>query len=74
LILKTNIGTKLSHFDTWHNREVTRVKKKKYPKKIKNSKNSKNIKKIQKNHKLTRGIDFNTVWSKLTVRTKLSHF
>jgi len=24
--LKTNIGIKLSHFDTWHNCEVTRVK------------------------------------------------
>jgi len=30
LKLKTNIGTKLSHFDTWHDREVTRVKKKKF--------------------------------------------
>jgi len=29
LKLKTNIGTKLSHFDTWHNDEVTRVKNKK---------------------------------------------
>jgi len=29
LKLKINIGTKLSHFDTWHNCEVTRVKKKK---------------------------------------------
>jgi len=37
-------------------------------------KNSKIIKKIQKNQKLTCDIDFNTVWSKLTVRTKLSHF
>jgi len=62
LKLKTNIGIKLSHFDTWHNGEMTRVKNK-----IK-------IKKIQKNQKLTRGIDFNTVWSKLTVRTKLIHF
>jgi len=60
LILKTNIWIKLSHFDTWHNREVTRVKKKKIQKK-----NSKNIKKIQKNHKLTRNIDFNPFWSKL---------
>jgi len=50
----------LSHFDTWHNCEVTRVKK--------------NIKKIQKNQKLTHGVDFNTVWSKLTVKTELSHF
>jgi len=40
----------------------------------KKKKNSKNIKKIQKYQKLTRGVDFNTVWSKLTVRTKLSHF
>jgi len=29
---------------------------------------------MQINQKLTRGVDFNTVWSKLTVRTKLSHF
>jgi len=28
LKLKTNIGTKLSHFDTWYNCEVTRVKNK----------------------------------------------
>jgi len=33
LKLKTNIGTKLSHFDTWHNGEVTRVKNKKISKK-----------------------------------------
>jgi len=26
LKLKTNIGTKLSHFDTWQNYEVTHVK------------------------------------------------
>jgi len=26
LKLKTNIGTKLNHFNTWHNREVSRVK------------------------------------------------
>jgi len=26
LKLKTNIGSKLSHFDTWHNCEETRVK------------------------------------------------
>jgi len=40
LKLKTNIRTKLSHFDTWHNCEVTRVKNKKNFKKIlkKNSK------------------------------------
>jgi len=29
LKLKTNIGTKLSHFDMWHDCGVTRVKKKK---------------------------------------------
>jgi len=45
---------------------MTRVKK--------NLKNSKYIKKIQKNQKLRCGIDFNTVWSKLTVKTKLNHF
>jgi len=42
LKLKTNIGTKLNHFDTWHNCEVTRVKKIliffKFKKKSKNSK------------------------------------
>jgi len=60
----------LSHFDTWHNGEMTRVKNKKNKKK-----KSKNIKKNKKkNQKLTRGIDFNTVWSKLTVMTKLNHF
>jgi len=32
LKLKTNIGTKLSHFDTWQNCEVTRVKNKKIKK------------------------------------------
>jgi len=47
-------------------------KRKKIQKKFK--KKSKNIKKIQKNNKLTRDVDFNTVWSKLTVMTKLSHF
>jgi len=52
----------------WHNYEVTRVKNSKNSKK--NSKNSE----IQKNKKLTRGIDFNTVWSKLTAMTKLNHF
>jgi len=26
LKLQTNIGIKLSHFDTWHNYDVTRVK------------------------------------------------
>jgi len=41
LKLKTNIGTKLSHFNTWHKCEVTRVKNKK----------------IKKKHKLTRGVD-----------------
>jgi len=44
LKLKTNIGTKLSHFDMWHNGKMTHVKNKKNSKK-----NSKNIKKIQKN-------------------------
>jgi len=33
LKLKTNIGTKLSHFDMWHNGEMTHVKKK-FKKKI----------------------------------------
>jgi len=33
LKLKTNIGTKLRHFDMWHNYEVTRVKNKKIKKK-----------------------------------------
>jgi len=28
LKLKTNIGTKLNHFDKWHNCKVTRVKNK----------------------------------------------
>jgi len=80
LKLKTNIGTKLSHFDTWQNYEVTRVKNLKNSKKNKKNKKkiqkkkSKKILKIKKNQKLTRGVDFNTVWSKLTVRTKLSHF
>jgi len=41
LKLKTNIGTKLSHFDTWHNCEVTRVK---------NKKNYKNYKKYLKKY------------------------
>jgi len=45
LKLKTNIGTELIHFDTWHNCEVTRVKIKK------------KIQKIKKNQKLTRGVD-----------------
>ena len=56
--LKTNIENKLSHFDTYHNCEVTRVKnKKKIKEKFKN--NSKTIQKIQKkkNQKLTRGVD-----------------
>jgi len=39
LKLKTNIGTKLNHFDTCHKYEVTLVK------------NLKNSKKIQKNSK-----------------------
>jgi len=38
LKLKTNIGTKLSHFDTLHNCEVTRVKNK-----------NKKLKKLKKN-------------------------
>jgi len=37
-------------------------------------KNQKTLKKFKKTKKLIRDIDFNTVWSKLTVRTKLSHF
>jgi len=56
LKLNTNIGTKLSHFDMWHNCKVTRVKNKKI------------------NQKLTCGVDFNTVWLKLTTMTKLNHF
>jgi len=64
LKLKTNIGTKLNHFDMWHNCEVTRVKTKKIKKN----------QKIKKKQKLTFGIDFNTVWSKLTATTKLNHF
>jgi len=48
------------------------MKNKKKKKKKKNLKNLKKFKK--KNQKLTCGVDFNTVWSKLTVRTKLSHF
>jgi len=35
LELKTNIRTKLSHFDTWHNCEVTCVKSKKKLTKLK---------------------------------------
>jgi len=69
LKLKTNIGTKLNHFDTWHNGEMTRVKNKKIQKK-----NQKILKNFKKNQKLTRGINLNTVWSKLTVKTKLNHF
>jgi len=46
LKLKTNIGIKLSYFDTWHNGEMTRLKKNKTIQK--NSKNSKNIKKNSK--------------------------
>jgi len=43
---------------------LKKIKKfKKYSKKFK-----------KKKQKLTRGVDFNTVWSKLTVRTKLNHF
>ena len=65
LKLKTNIWTRLNHFDMWHNCGVTHVKK--FKKKEK-------YKKIQKNQKMTHGVDFNTVWSKLTARTKLNHF
>jgi len=39
-------------------------------KRIKNKK----IHQIKKNHKFTRKIDFNTVWSKLIAMTKLNHF
>jgi len=68
LKLIINIGTKLNHFDTWHNCEVKCKKK-----------NSKKIKKYfkkfkKKTHKLTHSVDFNIVWSKLTERTKLNHF
>ena len=43
--LKTNIGTKLSHFDMWHNYEVTRVKNsKKFKKKFKKFKKFKKSK------------------------------
>jgi len=50
LKLKTNIGTKLNHFNMWHNCEVTRVKNQK-----KSKKNQKKIKKIKKNnYKLAR--------------------
>jgi len=35
LKLKTNIGTKLNHFDMWDNCEVTRVTNKKFKKKKK---------------------------------------
>jgi len=45
--LKTNIGIKLSHFDTWHNCEVTRVKNKKKFKKIQ-KKIQKKFKKLKK--------------------------
>jgi len=34
----------------------------------------KKIKKEKKNHKLTHGVDFNTIWSKLTTMTKLNYF
>jgi len=44
LKLKINVGTKLSHFDTWHNCEVTRVKNK-------NKKSSKNLKKLKNSKK-----------------------
>jgi len=38
LKLKTNIRTKLSHFDMWYNGEMTRVKNKKKFKKFKKCK------------------------------------
>ena len=69
--LKTNIGTKLSRFDMWHNCEVTRVKNKKNSKKIQKIQK---IQKIKKNQKLTRDVEFNTVWWKLTAMTKLNYF
>jgi len=51
LKLNTYIGTKLSHFDTWHNCEVTCVK------------NLKNLKKFKKTKIMTRDVDFNIIWS-----------
>jgi len=39
LKLKTNKGTKLNHFDTWHNCEVTCVKNSKIFKKFKKTRN-----------------------------------
>ena len=63
----TNIGTRMSHFDKyrdqieslWHVKQLwsDTCKKNKKPKKNKNK--NKNF----KNHKLTRGVDFNTIWS-----------
>jgi len=53
LKLKTNIGTKLSYFDTWHNGEMTRVKNKKKNQKIQ-KKIQKKLKKNLKNLKKTR--------------------
>jgi len=50
---KTNIGTKLSHFNTRHNGEMTRVKNKRKIKKFKRN-SKKNIKKILKKFKNTR--------------------
>jgi len=47
LKLKTNIGNKLSHFDMWHNCEMTRVKIKKKKLKIQ-KKIKKNSKKFEK--------------------------
>jgi len=49
---------------------LTRVKNKQ---KIK-QKIQKKIQKIQKSQKLTNGVDFNSIWSKLTVKTEWSHF
>jgi len=57
LKVKTNIGTKLSHFDTWHNGEITRVKNskkiQKNSKKIQKKNSKKNSKNIKKNKKKT---------------------
>jgi len=62
------------NFDMWHNYEVTRVIIKKFNFFLKFKKILKNIKRIQKNQKLTCDVDFNTVWSKLMMGIKLSHF
>jgi len=49
LKLKINIGTKLSHFDTWHNCEVTHVKNFKKDSKNSKKKFKKKFKKLKKN-------------------------